>query len=187
MVSSKRLFRKYLALPSRGFLTFGTFVFASEALFVNLTRPLGWTTWTLFDHLGFAVLLVGFGHSALTMVLADEHRLLSIERELEIAREIQSSILTTAVPQMRGLRIAAAYQPMTAVAGDADLFDVEGGGAVRFAVCKRSLTIARRVESHSGRAVAWAVGVGRVSVGGYEATPRCLFCCGASTAAALEP
>jgi phosphoserine phosphatase RsbU/P len=118
IVSSKRLFHRYLALPTRGFLALGTFVFATEALFANISRPLGWRTSILFDHLGFAVLLIGFGHSALSMVLSNEHRLLSIERELEIAREIQESILPTQVPDVHGLRIAASYQPMTAVAGD---------------------------------------------------------------------
>ena len=117
-VASKRLFQKYLLLPKRGFLAFGTFVFASEALFVNLTRPLGFRSPLLLDHLGFAVLLIAFGYSALQMVFDNERRLLAIENELEIARQIQSAILPTAVPEVRNLRIAVAYQPMTAVAGD---------------------------------------------------------------------
>ena len=49
---------------------------------------------------------------------ADERRLLSIEDELTIAREIQTSILPSGVPEVRHLRISAAYLPMTAVAGD---------------------------------------------------------------------
>ncbi len=115
---SKRLFKRYLLLPSRGFLVFGTLVFAFEALCVNLTRPLGLRTPVVLDHLGFMVLLVAFGYSALRMVLSNEHRLLAIDSELEVARQIQSSILPTELPQVRGLSIAAIYQPMTAVAGD---------------------------------------------------------------------
>lgn len=115
---SNRLFRKYLRLPDRGILVFGTLVFAIEALFVNLTRPLGLKSPILLDHLGFAALIMAFGYAALRMVFTNEHRLLSINRELEIARQIQASILPSAVPVVSGLRIAATYQPMTSVAGD---------------------------------------------------------------------
>ena len=38
-VTSKKLFEKYLRLPSRGFLVFGTVVFTLEALCVNLMPP----------------------------------------------------------------------------------------------------------------------------------------------------
>jgi len=61
---------------------------------------------------------MAFGYAALRMVFTNEHRLLSINRELEIARQIQASILPSAVPVVSGLRIAATYQPMTSVAGD---------------------------------------------------------------------
>ena len=45
-------------------------------------------------------------------------RLLSIESELAIAREIQTSILPRDVPELSHVQISAAYCPMTAVAGD---------------------------------------------------------------------
>jgi len=45
-------------------------------------------------------------------------QLLSINSELEMAREIQMSILPHEIPQIRGLEIAARYLPMTSVAGD---------------------------------------------------------------------
>jgi serine phosphatase RsbU (regulator of sigma subunit) len=51
-------------------------------------------------------------------MFTNERRLLSIENELETARQIQSSILPASVPQLKDLRIAASYHPMTAVAGD---------------------------------------------------------------------
>ncbi len=38
--------------------------------------------------------------------------------ELETARQIQSSILPESLPELENLRIATAYHPMTAVAGD---------------------------------------------------------------------
>jgi serine phosphatase RsbU (regulator of sigma subunit) len=52
------------------------------------------------------------------IVFANERRLLSIESELEVARQLQFSILPTAVPEIQNLRIAVCYRPMTAVAGD---------------------------------------------------------------------
>src|SRR5271169_2401484 len=45
-------------------------------------------------------------------------QLLSINNELEMAREIQLSILPHEIPKVSGLEIAARYLPMTAVAGD---------------------------------------------------------------------
>jgi len=45
-------------------------------------------------------------------------QLLDINNELEMAREIQLSILPHEIPKIRGLEIAARYIPMTSVAGD---------------------------------------------------------------------
>jgi len=72
----------------------------------------------LVDSLGFAVLLFSLGYVALEIMFTNERRLLSIETELETAREIQSSILPANVPEFENLRIAASYHPMAAVAGD---------------------------------------------------------------------
>jgi sigma-B regulation protein RsbU (phosphoserine phosphatase) len=117
-VTSRRLSQKYLVLPERGFLVFGTMAFAIEALAANVAHLLGSHMPLLLDHLGFAVLILAFGYSALKLTLKNEHRLFAIESELEIARQIQSTILPIATPEIRGLRISATYRPMTAVAGD---------------------------------------------------------------------
>jgi sigma-B regulation protein RsbU (phosphoserine phosphatase) len=45
-------------------------------------------------------------------------QLISINQELEVAREIQLSILPQEIPKIRGLEIAARYIPMSSVAGD---------------------------------------------------------------------
>lgn len=115
-----KLSRKFLVLPiqTNRVLAVGTLVFAVEALYVNLAHPLGYDTPLILDTLGFAVLLLSFGYVALQIVFASERRLLSIENELAIAREIQNSILPSSNPGLKDLRIAAAYRPMTAVAGD---------------------------------------------------------------------
>jgi phosphoserine phosphatase RsbU/P len=119
-LTSRRLFEKYLLLPNRGFLLIGTVVFTVEALCANLMLSLlGFRRQPIiFDHLGFLILLVAFGYSGLKMVLTNEHRLLEIQTELELARQIQTSILPTSVPEVRNLRISATYRPAASVAGD---------------------------------------------------------------------
>jgi len=56
--------------------------------------------------------------AGISLDLTEHRRLLSIENELEIARQIQMSILPSRAPELKSLRINAAYRPMTAVAGD---------------------------------------------------------------------
>jgi len=118
VVAVPRLARKFLLIPDRGVLAVGMLVFGMEALYTNLARPLGYQTPQILGSLGFAVLLSSFGYVALQMVFASERRLLSIEKELAIAREIQTSILPSGSPETKNLRITAAYHPMTEVAGD---------------------------------------------------------------------
>jgi sigma-B regulation protein RsbU (phosphoserine phosphatase) len=118
VVAVPRLSTKYLVLPDRGVLAIGTLVFAIEGLWNNVSRPLGFETPRILDHLGFAILLFSFGYVALELVFANERRLLSVENELAIAREIQTSILPGGVPEIHNLSFSAAYRPMTAVAGD---------------------------------------------------------------------
>jgi len=120
IVSVPALSRKFLALPNRAVMVVGTLVFAAEALYFSLSRLLHYHTPTtrLTGSLGLAVLLFSFGYVAMQVVLASERRLLSIENELAIAREIQTSILPAGSPRIENLRVAAAYRPMTEVAGD---------------------------------------------------------------------
>ena len=118
VVAVPRLSSKFFDLPKRGVLTVGMLLFGVEALFVNLTRPLGYQVPRLLDQLAFTVFLLSFGYVAVQITFANERRLLSIERELEVARQLQFSILPTTIPEVENVRIAVAYQPMTAVAGD---------------------------------------------------------------------
>ena len=70
------------------------------------------------NRIAFAVFVFSLGYVAAERIFSDQRRLLSIENELAIAREIQNSILPNSVPELANLRISAAYRPMTAVAGD---------------------------------------------------------------------
>lgn len=112
------LTRRFLVLSHSRVLTIGTFLFAAEALWNNIAAPLNIRVPSIFGSLGFAVLLVSFAYTALDMILTNERRLLSIESELQLARQLQFSLLPEGVPRLSGLRIAALYEPMTSVAGD---------------------------------------------------------------------
>lgn len=70
------------------------------------------------EFLGFLVFVACLGYVSAYRTFANEERLLAINKELEIARRIQSSTLPQSVPNLRGLEIAARYVPMSAVAGD---------------------------------------------------------------------
>jgi phosphoserine phosphatase RsbU/P len=118
VVAVPRLSGRYLVLPERGVLAFGTLAFSIEALYANLSSSLGFKTPRILDHLGFAILLFSFAYVALQLVFTNERRLLSVENELAVAREIQTSILPSCLPEINNLCISAAYLPMTSVAGD---------------------------------------------------------------------
>lgn len=118
IVTVPELSRKFLILPNRAIVVVGTLVFAMEALYYNLSRLLHYPTTVTTGSLGLAALLFAFGYVGVQTVLASERRLLSIESELEIAREIQASILPGNSPELKNLCVAAAYRPATAVAGD---------------------------------------------------------------------
>ena len=111
-------FSRFLVILNYRVLAAGTLIVALEVMYTNLGTVLNYRVLPLVDSLGFAVFLFSLGYVALEIVFTNEHRLLSIETELETARQIQSSILPATVPEIENLRIAASYQPMTAVAGD---------------------------------------------------------------------
>lgn len=70
------------------------------------------------EAFGFLALIISLGYVAASRSHSNGQRLLSLQKELEIARQIQSSILPREVPRIAGLDIAAQYVPMAAVAGD---------------------------------------------------------------------
>src|SRR5271169_241680 len=97
-------------------------------------------------------------------------QLLSINSELEMAREIQLSILPHEIPKISGLEIVARYVPMTSVAGDFYDFivvdekhigiliaDVSGHGlpaALIASMLKVALTAQARHVSEPGKVLA---------------------------------
>jgi len=119
-LSVPALNRKYGVLQYRGVLLTGCSIFCVEALYVSLVQSLGMghDIGRGWDDLGFVVLLSSLAYVDLQRVDANERRLSTIENDLAIARQLQFSILPTTTPRLSRLRIAATYEPMTAVAGD---------------------------------------------------------------------
>lgn len=111
------LARRYLTFQSQ-IAAIGVSIFAVAALYQNLKDLLHLREYPFLEPLGFAAAIFSLGYVAAEKVFTDERRLQAIEKELEIAREIQHSILPRNIPELKNLRIAAAYHPMTAVAGD---------------------------------------------------------------------
>ena len=105
-----REFRVFIA----GFLVWMLFVVHANLLGLGLKILAGHNV----EFVGFLVFVACLGYVSAYRTFANEERLLAINKELEIARRIQSSILPQNVPALRGLEIAVHYVPMSAVAGD---------------------------------------------------------------------
>jgi sigma-B regulation protein RsbU (phosphoserine phosphatase) len=97
-----------------GFSTFAPGVFAPRGIEL--------------EPFGFLVLLCCLGYVAAVRVFRTEARLLAIERELDIARRIQASLLPQELPRQEGIAVASRYLPMAAVGGDFyDVLPIDDG------------------------------------------------------------
>jgi hypothetical protein len=70
------------------------------------------------EPIGVLIFIVCLGFAVGRSVFHAEAELVSVQRELEQARQIQASLLPRGVPTRAGLDVAVRYVPMTAVAGD---------------------------------------------------------------------
>jgi phosphoserine phosphatase RsbU/P len=95
-----------------GFLVWLLFMLHTNLLGLKILRGHN------MEVLGCLVFVACLGYVSARRTFASEERLLAINKELEIARKIQSSILPQNVPKFPGLEIVARYIPMSAVAGD---------------------------------------------------------------------
>jgi len=96
----------------------GVAIFALFAIVTNLQDLRLLRYHRNIEPIGFLIFVCCLGYVAAHRTLAKEERLLEINKELQIANQIQSSILPREVPQLAGLEIVARYLPMSAVAGD---------------------------------------------------------------------
>ncbi|HEX4954042.1 MAG TPA: PP2C family protein-serine/threonine phosphatase [Thermoanaerobaculia bacterium] len=70
------------------------------------------------EPLAMLIFMTSVGYLVVQRMLAGERRLVAVSRELELAREIQQSLLPRTLPEIAGLRVAARYLPMSAIGGD---------------------------------------------------------------------
>jgi hypothetical protein len=70
------------------------------------------------EPIGFLFFVCTLGYLVANRIFAREESLFAIQKELEIAERIQTSILPRSIPRLSGIEIAARYLPMSAVAGD---------------------------------------------------------------------
>lgn len=108
---------KYLLLHTRA-LRIVMPAIAFVALCVDTMYLFGYPPASFVEPVTFAVWIAAIGYEAATHTFENERRLVSLQSELEMARQIQADILPDCLPQIVGLRIAASYIPMSSVAGD---------------------------------------------------------------------
>lgn len=86
------------------------------------------------EPVAMLVFLASLGYFVGGRIIAGERRLVRVSRELDLARQIQRSILPGATPSVPGLRVAARYLPMSDVAGDFYDFETSRPGCLGFIV-----------------------------------------------------
>ena len=114
------LFRPGLSLTKEiRILRIGFVIFALFSLHANLapyffSGPLALD----MEPVGLLILFGCLGYTVAGRFFQNEKDLITIEHELETARQIQSFILPREKPKIKGLEIAARYVPMATMAGD---------------------------------------------------------------------
>ncbi len=96
----------------RGLLIFAAFIF-----WENFRSLLGISLPDI-EPIGFVAFLVALGYVAARQTLQRDQQLSEIQKELEVAKRMQLSILPSGFPNSAGFTVAARYVPMTSVAGD---------------------------------------------------------------------
>jgi phosphoserine phosphatase RsbU/P len=113
--------------PDRDAMVFraGLFIFVTFVYWTNIRNLVG--QGAAIEPYGFGLFLCCVGYVAAKRALDRDQQLTSLQRELEVAKRIQLSILPTSFPASPHFTVAARYVPMTAVAGDFYEFLVTGG------------------------------------------------------------
>jgi len=94
----------------------GLLIFVAFALWDNVAGTFHMDS--KVEPYGFVAFLAALGYVAARQTLERDQQLNAIQKELEVARRIQLSILPAEFPTSQNFRVAARYVPMTSVAGD---------------------------------------------------------------------
>src|SRR5215470_1122378 len=98
-------------------IRWGLLIFVAFVVWQNLMQFFP-TSLPQLEPFGFAVFLSTLGFVAARSTLRRDQQLKEIQKELEVARRIQLSILPGVFPVSTNFRVAAQYVPMSSVAGD---------------------------------------------------------------------
>lgn len=98
-------------------IRWGLLIFVAFVVWENMARLLSISS-PKVEPFGFAAFLSTLGYVAARRTLQRDQQLNEIQKELEVARRIQLSILPAEFPNSAHFRVAARYMPMTSVAGD---------------------------------------------------------------------
>jgi sigma-B regulation protein RsbU (phosphoserine phosphatase) len=109
---SRRALNRDAVVIRRGLLIFAAFIF-----WENFRNLLGISLPNI-EPIGFVVFLGSLGYVAARQTLQRDLQLSEIQKELEVARRMQLSILPAKFPDSANFRVSARYVPMTSVAGD---------------------------------------------------------------------
>ncbi|MDE3155988.1 MAG: PP2C family protein-serine/threonine phosphatase [Acidobacteriota bacterium] len=109
-------------------VAFGVLTLVLFVLNENLGRPI--MPAVDLEPVGVLIFVTALAYGVVGTVFRSETELLTVQRELETARQIQMSLLPRTPPRVRGLDVAVRYLPMTAVAGDLYDFVELGDGRV---------------------------------------------------------
>ena len=98
-------------------LRWGLLIFVAFVIWGNMAGLLSISSPRL-EPFGFAAFLSTLGYVAARRTLQRDRQLNEIQKELDVARRIQLSILPAEFPTSTPFRVAARYVPITSVAGD---------------------------------------------------------------------
>lgn len=100
----------------------GIAIFVAFALFDNISGVLEYSGTlkhrSYIEPVGFALFLATLGYITAKRSIHRDQQFSELQKELEIARRIQTDILPTTYPHSDHFTVAARYVPMTSVAGD---------------------------------------------------------------------
>jgi sigma-B regulation protein RsbU (phosphoserine phosphatase) len=112
----------------------GVLIFAMFVLYTNLVNIKAIQGNSELEFIGFVIFLGSVGYVAARRTQRDEERLLSLNKEMEIARGIQAGLLPEKSFSVAGLVTASRYVPASSVAGDFyDFLQKDGGLGVLIA------------------------------------------------------
>ncbi len=95
----------------------GGLIFVAFILWENIRSFLG-LNFPNIEVIGFMAFLAALGYVAARQTVERDLQLSEIQKELEVAKRIQLSILPAGFPSSASFRVAARYVPMSSVAGD---------------------------------------------------------------------